>query len=335
VVSGTLSAPPAPATRRLRRLGPPAPQASGHLHLLVNPRASGLRDGDYAAVTALLRERFSLTVSHTQAPGHATELAREAAEAGSDLVAVLGGDGTVSQAAGGLVGSPTPMTCLPSGCTNVFARSIGTPRTPAAAARRLVAAAATGPPAPRAVDVGTVNDRHFLYTSGVGFTASMAATADHAPERKARLGQLHFIGAATSEIAGRYLRQPPRMRVQAGGHCADALTVIVQNARALTYFGAHEMRLCEGAGLDTGAISLTLLRRAWPRDLAAIVLRLLSRRAGAVSAHAQVEGLVDLTAATITPVDGGTLPVDADGEYLGEHARVVYGVKPAALQVIA
>ena len=65
------------------------------------------------------------------------------------------------------------------------------------------------------------------------------------------------------------------------------------------------------------------------------MLRLLSRRAGAVSAHAQVEGLVDLTAATITPVDGGTLPVDADGEYLGQYHRIVYGVKPAALRVIA
>ena len=330
-MSETLTAPPAPAARRRRML---APRASAHLHLLVNPRASGLRDGDYDAVSALLRERFAVTVSHTEAPGHATELAREAAEA-SDLVAVLGGDGTVSQAAGGLVGSPTPMTCLPSGCTNVFARSIGTPRTPSAAARRLVATAAAGPLAPRAVDVGTVNDRHFLYTSGVGFTASMAAAADHAPERKARLGQVHFIGAAASEIAGRYLRDPPRMHVQADGLGFEAVSVIVQNARALTYFGPREMRLCERAGLDTSALSLTLLRRARPLDVAAVVMRLLAGRTGAVSAHAQVEALAGLREATVTPVDGDPLPVDADGEYLGEHHRIVYGVKPAALRVIA
>jgi diacylglycerol kinase family enzyme len=332
VVSETLAAPPAPAALRRRVL---APQASAHLHLLVNPRASGLRAGDHHAVTALLRERFAVTVSHTEAPGHATELAREAAEAGSDLVAVLGGDGTVSQAAGGLVGSPTPMTCLPSGCTNVFARSIGTPRTPSAAARRLVATAAAGPLAPRAVDVGTVNDRHFLYTSGVGFTASMAAAADHAPERKARLGQLHFIGAAAAEMAGRYLRHPPRMRVQADGRRFEAVTMIVQNARALTYFGPRQMRLCERAGLDTAALSLTLLRRARPLDVAAIVGRLLAGRPGAVSAHAQVEGLAGLREATVTPADGHALPLDADGEYLGEHDRIVYGVKPAALRVIA
>jgi len=332
VVSDTLApAPPAPAALRSHS---PVPRASAHLHLLVNPLASGLRDGDFEAVTTLLREHFAITVSHTEAPGHATVLAKEAAEAGFELVAVLGGDGTVSQAAGGLVGTPAAMTCLPSGCTNVFARSIGTPRTPPAAARRLVAAAAAGPLAPRAVDVGTVNDRHFLYTSGVGFTASMAATAEDAPERKARLGQVHFVGAA-AEIAGRYLRRPPRMRVEADGRSLEALTVVVQNARALTYFGPREMRLCESAGLDTGSISLTLLRRTRPRDVAAVVLRLLSGRSGAVSAHRQVEALAHLREATVAPVDGRPLPVDADGEYLGEHDRVVYGVKPAALNVVA
>ena len=331
-MSETLAAPPAPAALR-RRV--PASRASANLHLLVNPRASGHREEECDMVMTLLRERFAVTTSITEAPGHATELAREAAGAGSDLVAVLGGDGTVSQAAGGLVGSPTPMTCLPSGCTNVFARSIGTPRTPVAAARRLVAAAAARAPAVRTVDVGTVNRRHFLYTSGVGFTASMAATADHAPDRKARLGQVHFVGAATSEIAGRYLRNPPLMRVQANGHCAEALTVVVQNARALTYFGSREMRLCTSAALDSGAISLTLLRRARPHDLAEIILRLLSGRPGAVTAHRQVQGLAGLREATVTPVDGHPLPVDADGEYLGEHHRVVYGVKPAALRVVA
>ena len=95
------------------------------------------------------------------------------------------------------------------------------------------------------------------------------------------------------------------------------------------------MRLCERAGLDTSALSLTLLRRARPLDVAAVVMRLLAGRTGAVSAHAQVEALAGLREATVTLVDGDPLPVDADGEYLGEHHRIVYGVKPAALRVIA
>ena len=131
-------------------------------------------------------------------------------------MAVLGGDGTVSQAASGLVGSPTPMTCLPAGVTNVFARSIGTPRDPLAAARRLAERERPGALAVRAVDVGTVNDRHFLYTAGVGFTAAMAETAERAPDRKARLGQLHFAAAGIAEIGAALPAPPARMRVEAG-----------------------------------------------------------------------------------------------------------------------
>ena len=309
---------------------PHRPAARTHLQLIVNPRASGLHGGEHAAVTALLRSAFSVTVSRTEGGGHATELARDAAAAGVAVVGVLGGDGTVNEAAGGLAGSPAALACLPAGCTNVFARAIGTPRTPLAAAQRLVDSAERLPT--RSVDVGTVNGRHFLCTSGVGFTASMCATADHAPDRKARLGQLHFLAAAAAEIAQRYLRDPPRMRVQAGGRVLEARTIVVQNARALTYFGAHEMRLCERAGLYTGTLSLTALRRTRPRDVASVIARLLSRR---LAAHPQVEALAHLRGATVTAAGDRPLPFDADGEYLGEAHRIVYGVEPAALRVIA
>ena len=308
--------------------------ARTHVRLLVNPRASRLREGEADAVTRALRARFSVTASVTEAEGHATQLAREAAAGGYDLVAVLGGDGTVSQAAGGLVHAPAAMACLPAGVTNVFARSLGTPRDPVAAAARLVRLAGDGRLRARTVDVGTANGRHFLYTSGVGFTAAMAATADRVPERKARLGQLHFAGAAVSEIAGRYLRDPPRMRVQGAGLDEEGMTVVVQNCHALTYFGPRQIRLSDAAGLDTGSLSVMLLRRARPLELASVVLRLLSGRANAVASHPQVAARPRLEAVTVSSVDGDALPLDADGEYLGAFPRIEYGVEPGALRVV-
>ena len=309
--------------------------ARTHVCLLVNPHASRLREGQPEAVTRALRARFAVTAAVTEAAGHATELAREAAEAGYDLVAVLGGDGTVSQAAGGLVHAPAPMACLPAGVTNVFARSLGTPRDPVAAAARLTGLAAAASLSPRTVDVGTANGRHFLYTSGVGFTAAMAATADQVPERKARLGQLHFAGAAASEIAGRYLRNPPLMRVRGAGLDEEGMTLVVQNCHALTYFGPRQIRLSEAAGLNTGTLSLMLLRRARPLELASVVLRLLSGRDNAVARHPQVAAGPRLDGVRVTSVDGHALPLDADGEYLGAFARIDYGVLPGALTVIA
>jgi len=308
--------------------------ARTHLRLLVNPRASRLREGDAALVARILQARFALSTAYTAAGGHATELAREAARDGYDLVAVLGGDGVVSEAAGGLVGSPTPLACLPAGVTNVFARAIGMPRTPLAAAAALNRLAATGLPATRRVDVGTVNGRHFLYTAGVGFSAAMTAAADRVPGRKARLGQLAFVGAAATEIAGRYLREPPRMRVRAPGFDEEGVTVMAQNCHALTYFGPRAIALSGAAGLDTGGLALTVLRRSRPRDVAGVVARLLAGRPDAVAGHPQIAAGPLVPTATVTSVSREPLPLEADGEFLGAFQRIEFGVRPSSLTVI-
>ncbi len=309
-----------------------ATRARTKLLLVVNPRASRIDAGDVESAARTLRSGFGVETVWTDARGHATALAREAADAGVDVVAVVGGDGTVSEAAAGLVGSSTALACLPAGCTDVFARSIGNGRRAAQAAERLTSGALAGTLAPRAVDVGTVNGRPFVSTSGVGLSASMTATADSEPDRKARLGQLHFAGAAASELARRYLRRPPRMRVLAGDRSAEGITLMVQNSHALTYFGARQIRVCNAAGLDTGAISLTLLRDARPRDVPSVLVRLLAGRG--VADHPQVEAFPLVREASVISADGRPLPVEADGEFLGEHQRVEYGVAPGALLVV-
>ncbi len=322
------------AYRRLRPAAPLARAARSRVLLLVNPRASGARDGEAEAIAGVLREGCAVGTAASENRGHATELAREAARAGYDIVAVAGGDGTVSEAAAGLAGTGVALACLPTGCTNVFARSLGTPRTALEAARRLAAATAEGLPATRTVDLGLVNGRPFVYMSGVGFSASMTATADDAAHRKAHLGQLHFTAAAFSELGRRYLRNPPRMRVEAAGRVAEGVTAIVQNSHVLTYFGPREIRVCEAAGLDTASLSLTSLRRARPHEMPSVIGRLVSGRATAVTAHPQVDAFPGIRSARITALDGEPLPVEADGEFLGEHRTVEYGVAPGALTVL-
>ncbi len=303
-----------------------------HVRLVVNPTVSRLREGHVEAVIAALEPSFHVTWVHTEATGHATELAREAADDGCAVVAVLGGDGTVSQAASGLVGTQTAMACLPAGVTDVFARAIGTPRDPVDAAERL---AAMREPPVRAVDVGTVNGRHFLCTAGVGFTATMARAAERAPDRKASLGQIHFAAAGVSEILRRYLRNPPRMRIEGEGFSAEGITAVVQNCRALTYFGPREIRLCREAGLDTGALSVTSLQRGTPGVMAKVVARLVIGGSEALPGHSRVDSASGLREVLVAPVDGAPLPVDADGEYLGESSRIVFGVAPGALRVVS
>src|SRR4029450_7715972 len=92
--------------------------------------------------------------------GHARRLAQGAAVAGTDVVAVLGGDGTLNEAANGLAGTGTALAALPGGSTNVFARTIGLPQDPIGATGVLRAARARR--SIERVGLGSVNGRYFL-----------------------------------------------------------------------------------------------------------------------------------------------------------------------------
>ena len=109
------------------------------------------------------------TRSTPRAADHATELCREAAQEGYDVVVAFGGDGTVNEAANGLVGSDTPLCCLPGGRTNVYCRMLGIPTDVVDATEHLLGLAHDWQP--RRVDVGKVNDRFFLFSAGVGLDA--------------------------------------------------------------------------------------------------------------------------------------------------------------------
>ena len=104
----------------------------------------------------------------TQAPGHATQLARAAAQSGFDTVVAIGGDGTVNETARGLVGTQTALGIIPAGSGNGLAREIGMPLEPAEAIMRLQRGQRA------ACDVGQANGELFLNVAGVGIEAEIA-----------------------------------------------------------------------------------------------------------------------------------------------------------------
>ena len=95
--------------------------------IIVNPYATTVSDRLKNLVVYALRGSYQVDAIDTEARDHATELCREAAREGYDVVVAFGGDGTVNEAANGLAGSDTPLTCLPGGRTNVYCRMLGIP----------------------------------------------------------------------------------------------------------------------------------------------------------------------------------------------------------------
>ncbi len=165
--------------------GTPAP--SKRMLVIVNPYATTVSDRLKHLVVYALRGRFEVDAVDTESRGHATELCREAAHEGYDVVVAFGGDGTVNEAANGLAGSDTPLTCLPGGSTNVFCRLLGIPPEIVDATEHLLGLADDW--RPRRVDLGDVNGRAFTFSAGVGLDASVVERVDAHPHLKARLGE--------------------------------------------------------------------------------------------------------------------------------------------------
>jgi diacylglycerol kinase family enzyme len=301
--------------------------------VIVNPYATTVSDRLKNLVVYALESRYAVQAVDTESPSHATQICREAAAEGYDVVVSFGGDGTVNEVANGLAHSETPMTCLPGGATNVYCRTLGIPADVVDATEHLLRMADDF--RPRRVDVGRLDDRYFAFSSGIGLDASVVERVDAHPRLKARLSQWYYTYAAISTFNRRYLLRPPHVDVRVGAERLEGVTVIVQNSDPYTYFGSRPIRICEGTGLDTGTLGVTVLRRATPVELPTVLWRAFSGNPATMARHGQVEAFRDVLDVRVDAVDGRPFPVQVDGEHIGEFEAVRYGVEPAALSVVS
>jgi diacylglycerol kinase family enzyme len=301
--------------------------------VIVNPYATTVSDRLRNLVVYALQSRYSVEAIDTEKREHATQITREAASEGYDVVVAFGGDGTVNEAANGLVGSKTPLTALPGGSTNVWARTLGIPNDVVDATEHLLRMADDFRPFP--VDLGRVEGRHFVFAAGVGLDASVVERVDAHPYRKARFGAWYYTLAAIGIFSRRYLVKPPHVRVRARDRTIEAVTVIVQNSDPFTYFRRRPIRVAEPAGLDTGSLAGAVLKSATPLELPTLIPRLLSGRARTVLRHRQVEGLGELDALRVEAIDDRLFPLQIDGDFIGEFGAVEFGISPGALMAVS
>lgn len=301
--------------------------------VIVNPHASTVSDPLKNLVVHALESRYSVEAAETEGRDHATEFSREAVREGYEVVVAFGGDGTVNEAANGLVGAKIPLTCLPGGTTNVFSRTLGIPADVVDATERLLAMADDF--RPYRVDTGRANGRHFVFSSGAGLDASVVQRVDRRPRVKARLGAWYYVATALLTYGGEYLLRPPRLRVESAGRTIEGVTAIAQNTDPFTYFGTRPIRLCRAAGLDTGTLSLAMLKRATAVDLPPLVRGLLSSRAATLQRHRQVEAFETVPRARVVAVGDRPFPVHVDGDHIGEFDELEYAVSPRSLPVVA
>jgi diacylglycerol kinase family enzyme len=311
----------------------PARTPKRRMLVIVNPYATTVSDRLKNLVVYALQSRYDVQAVETEKRNHATELCREAAREGYDVVVAFGGDGTVNEAANGLAGSETPLTCLPGGSTNVWCRTLGIPRDVVDATEHLLRMADDFRPFP--VDLGRAGDRHFVFSSGIGLDASVTRRVDEHPYRKARFGAWYYTQSAVTAFLREYLVRAPRVRVEVGDRTVEAITVVVQNSDPFTYFRSRPIRLATEAAIDSGTLSLTLLKRATALELATLIPRIFSARPETVQRHRHVEGFDNLARARVTAAGERPFPLQLDGDYIGEFDEIEYSVGPGGLLAVA
>ena len=278
----------------------------------------------------ILSARHDVSVAITTRRHHATALARRGVARGAEAVVVLGGDGTLNEAANGLVGTDTALAVLPGGSTNVFARTLGLPDEPIDAAEAVLAALEDG--GTERVGLGAVNNRHFLFHVGIGFDAAVVERVERRSDLKRTLNHALFVYATVVTWLRHIDRAEPYFALEFpdGRRIDDGYFAVCLNTNPYTYLGTRPLNLAPRASLGE-PLTLVSVRDFTARGLGRLALQAL-RTDGGVAANGDVdyvEGLTELRVIGHRPV-----PVQVDGDFAGRLANLQLSYRPEALRLV-
>jgi diacylglycerol kinase (ATP) len=252
-----------------------------------------------------------------------TELARNAADAGAELLVVVGGDGSMSEVVNGIAGRDhVAVALIPRGTGWDFARSLGIPRD----ADRAIEAALAG--RTRTIDLGRAGyrlwaggegHRWFANVASAGMSGAIAQRANDTT--KAFGGKVSYVWA-TFAVFARWSNSEVEVTVDGETRRGRMHDVIVSNG---PYIGGG-MKITPEADLEDGLFDVLLIGDLTKRDL---VFTLPKTFRGKHLPHPRAELL---RGSTVTVDSPEPLPVELDGEQPGTTpAR--FEVVPQALRV--
>lgn len=273
--------------------------------VIYNPTAGRRRVGRlWRVLDRLVMSGIRVELAETHWAGHATQLARQAAQRGQALVVAAGGDGTIAEVAVGIEGTDARLGIIPLGTANVLAHELGLPFAPGEIAAALGQGRTCGIwPGHMHGANGIVLPRNGLFVQmlGAGFDAQVVHHMHLAIKR--RLGAMAYVLQAAREL-WRYPFRPIRVLVDGTPH--DAASVIVTKGRL---YGGRHLLAPDMAPTQHG-FTVALFDRSGPlqalRYAAALPLGMLPR----------LSGFRLLPAHTVS-IESTSVPVQTDGDIGG------------------
>ncbi len=288
-----------------------------HIHIVINP-AAGSNTPILNTINDVFRSHdIHWTVSITHGPGDGARQARQAVEAGAELVAAYGGDGTVMDVANGLAAHDTPMAILPGGTGNAMAAELGIPLALRQAAELICAQEYRL----RAVDMGQTGERLFMLRASIGLQATLTERATR--EMKDRFGNLAYLISAI-QVLDEQQRAAYRLTIDGEEVESEGISCLVNNSGSI---GGLNARLAADVDPSDGLLDVFIIQDNFDSaiSMAASVLEL----EGWLT-----EALQRWQGREITVRANPPQPIRIDGEMHDETTPIAIQVVPEAVRVV-
>ena len=258
-------------------------------------------------------QAFEWTYRFTEAKGHATQIAGEACRDGFDIVAAVGGDGTVNEVAQALANTDKTMAIIPAGSGNGLAMYLGLGR------KAKTALAVLNRQHSLLMDTCQMNERAFVNLAGVGFDGLVAYKAARSKGRGFMAYFKELLQAAWNYHAEEY-----ELFIDDMAFKDKYLFVEVANAPMFGY----NFKVAPTAKLNDGLLEVVLVEKAakW-RYFDLIPKMLLS--------DIEKSNLVKrFSAKEVTFYLRHKSPVHIDGEGFFAEGEIKFSINPLSLRII-
>jgi diacylglycerol kinase family enzyme len=307
--------------------------------LIANPTAHNVTEASFLVVERALEATFDMELVTTEARGHASEIAAEAAASGAKSVVVYGGDGTVNEAVNGLMsaGATTDVVLgvLPGGGTNVLARNLGYPNDLVEATAHLIEVVAANRfkrislGRVRASGPGNDVDRLFTFGAGLVLDAEMVRRVEESGLRP-RLHDWAFVLQGFKSFFAIRGEGEAALRLHTPEGVQEVFWAIVAKSDPFTYMGAKGIHISPSARHEAGLDVVAGRTLKVFRTLRWVLQTMGSQRH---VKHRDLVHLHDLPEVRVDAIRPVTL--QADGEHLGRVDSFSAVSIPEALPVWA
>lgn len=289
------------------------------IRFIINPKSG--REKAEEKFNRLLRylieDKHEISARFTKGKEDAVKFAQEAIDENIDRLVVIGGDGTVNEVVHGIVEreSMIPLTIIPGGTTNDFAKYMGLEKNDWDLFSTIVSDKT------KDVDVGVCNGKHFINVGAVGVFTDVAHNTPTA--LKSMFGRTAYILKGISEITPENL-QPMNLNISSSEYTEDvrAYLFLISNTKSIGGFD----KMAPLASVSDGKLDCIIIKDMPIKDLLSCFVKV---RAGE---HINHDGVVYFQTDNLKISCDEEVELDIDGEYFGD-LPAHFEVKPRSLRL--